>query len=74
MSSDCLLSDSSTGDDMDRSVSVVSLPMVIVENMDGETIDAGTWSGTGIPKDPIPKTCAHFHVDIFSVTFRCVSR
>lgn len=58
LSSDSLLSDFSAGDAMDRSVSVVSLPMVIVENMDGETIDAGTWSGTGIPKDPIPKTCA----------------
>ena len=58
MSSDSLMSDSSNNDNMDRNVSVVSLPMVIVENMDGETIDAGTWSGTGLPKDPIPKTCA----------------
>jgi hypothetical protein len=58
LSSDSLMSDSSASVEMDRNLSVISLPMVIVENMDGETIDAGTWSGTGIPKDPIPKTCA----------------
>ncbi len=53
LSRDSLMSDESG---LLKDASTISLPMVIVENMDGDTLDVGTWSGTGLPKDPIPKT------------------